>query len=62
MMQKMYHWAAKAKIVQLKVKRPTLKEATREACEGHELLKFCNSIIAAHMIGALAASQPWGTS
>ena len=47
-MQKMYYWAAKAKIVQLKVKRLTLKEAAREACEGHELLKFCNSIIAAH--------------
>lgn len=51
-LEKMYHWAAKARIVQLRVKRPTLKEVAKEASSQHYLLKFCNDIISAHRSGA----------
>ena len=50
--EKMYHWAAKARIVQLKVKRPTLCEAARESSAYGNVLKFCNEILAAHRTGA----------
>jgi hypothetical protein len=45
------HWAAKARIVQLKVKRPTLKESAKLASDEHDLMKFCNNILAAHRSG-----------
>lgn len=44
--------AAKATIVQLKLKRPTLKESAKQACNGGDLLKFCNNIVTAYRIGA----------
>lgn len=51
-LEKMYHWAAKARIVQLKVKRPTLREVARESSASGNVLKFCNDILAAHRSGA----------
>jgi hypothetical protein len=51
-MQRLYHWAAKARIVQLNVKMPTLKEVAREGSETNELFKFCNNIIVVHKAGA----------
>ena len=48
----MYHGAAKARIVQLKIKRPTLREAAQQASSEHNVFKFCNNIIAAHRTGA----------
>ena len=45
-------WANKAKVARLKVRRPTLKEATRETAMDGDVLKFCQNIIAAHRGGA----------
>lgn len=46
------HWGAKARIAQLKVSRPTLKESAKQSSHQHNVLKFCLDIIAAHRIGA----------
>lgn len=46
------HLAARARIVQLKVKRPTLRELAKEASSEHNVTKFCTSIINAHKSGA----------
>jgi hypothetical protein len=50
--EKMCHWAVKARIVQLKVKRPTLRESARDTANSGDLLKFCNHIIVALCTGA----------
>ena len=50
--EKLLHLSAKARIVQLKVKRPSLRELAREACASHNVIKFCHSIINAHRAGA----------
>ena len=54
-LEQMYHWVAKARIVQLKVKRPTLHEVARESSTSGNVLKFCNDIIAAHRSGAFGS-------
>ena len=51
--QKLQHRSAQARIVQLKLKRPSLRELTRDATCGHNVLKFCHSIVNAHRSGAL---------
>ena len=51
-LKKMYHWVAKTCIVQLKVKRPILRESARNPADNGDLLRFCNHIIAAHCTGA----------
>jgi hypothetical protein len=51
-LHKLYHWAAKRRIIQLKIKHPILKEAAQSAIQSHDLLKFCQNIIAAHRTGA----------
>jgi hypothetical protein len=48
----MYHWAAKRRIVQIKMKRPTLCEAAKAALDSEDIFKFCNNIIAVHHMGA----------
>jgi len=50
------HWATKARIVQRKVKRPTLKEMAKESSSEHNLIKFCNNILNAHRIGAFGST------
>ena len=52
-LEKMRHWAAKTRIAQLKMKRPTLRESAHEASDQHNVLKFCTDIIAAHRTGAM---------
>lgn len=51
-LEKLNHWSARARIVQLKVKRPTLKEMAKESSSKQNLLKFCNNILNAHRSGA----------
>ena len=51
--QKLLHRSAQARIVQLKVKRPSLRDLATEASCGHNVLKFCQNIINAHRSGAL---------
>lgn len=50
--ERMSHWACKARIVQLKVKRPTFKEAAKGSQEQGNIVKFCNNILLAHRTGA----------
>ena len=50
--KKLLHLTAKARIVQLKVKRPSLRELARDASGSHNVLKFCHSILNAHRCGA----------
>jgi len=50
--EKLLHLSARARIVQLKVKRPSLRELAREVGRGHNVIKFCHSIINAHRLGA----------
>ena len=51
--QKLQHRSAQARIVQLKLKRPSLRELARDAACDHNVLKFCYSIVNAHRSGAL---------
>jgi hypothetical protein len=51
-LHKMYRWTAKLRVVQLKVKRPTLRELSKESSNKGDILKFCNNILAAHRVGA----------
>jgi hypothetical protein len=51
-LHKMYRWAAKLRVVQLKVKRPTLREFAKESSNRGDIIKFCNNILAAHRVGA----------
>ena len=46
------HCHARIRIVQLKIKRPTLRESARNASSNNILMKFCNYIISIHRIGA----------
>jgi hypothetical protein len=46
----MCHWAAKAQIVHLKVRRPTL-DATQHGRGSMDFLRFCNNVIATNQIG-----------
>ena len=50
--EKLLHFSARARIVQLKVKRPSLRELARDASGSHNALKFCHSILNAHRCGA----------
>ena len=56
-LEKLNHWSVRARIVQLKVKRPTLKEVAKQSSFEHNLLKFCNNILNAHRTGAFGG-QP----
>lgn len=47
------HWGAKARIAQLKVSRPTLKESAKQSSNQHNVHKFCSDIIAALRTGAM---------
>lgn len=51
-MEKFLHSAARARIVQFKVKRPTLRELGRGASSEHNVIKLCTNIINAHRCGA----------
>ena len=51
-LQKLHYWDARRRIVQLKVKRPTMLESARNATSDNNLIKFCNNIISAHRTGA----------
>ena len=51
-LQKLHYWDARRRIVQLKVKRPTMLESARNAASDNNLIKFCNNIISAHRTGA----------
>jgi len=48
----MYHWAAKLRIAQLKIKRPTLKKLAMAASNNHNVYKFFGDILRAHRTGA----------
>lgn len=61
-LEKLHSWGVKARIAQLKVKRPTLKEAAATSSSDGNLFKFCHNIIAAHRTGASGGNQPFGTS
>lgn len=50
--ERLYHWAAKLRIVQLKIKRPTLKEMVMAASNEYNVYKFCGDILSAHRSGA----------
>lgn len=50
--ERLLYRAAKLQIVQLKVKRPTLKESALAASSEHNVYKFCTQILAAHRSGA----------
>ena len=52
--EKLMHLSAGARIVQLKVKRPSLHELAREASNTNNVMKFCHSIINAHRLGAFS--------
>ena len=45
-------WAAKLRIIQSKVKRPSLKESATAACNGCNLFKLCEDILNAHKSSA----------
>ena len=47
------HWGAKARIAQLKVSRPTLKESAKQSSDQHNVHKFSADIIVAHRTGAM---------
>jgi hypothetical protein len=55
--EKMRHWSAKARIAQLKVSRPTLRESAKRASAEHNIYKFCNDIISAHRTGAMGGGN-----
>ena len=50
--ERMNHCLARANIVRLKVRCPTLKEVANECSQQANVLKFCNNIISAHRTGA----------
>lgn len=43
--------------MQLKAKRPTMREMTMNASLDNNVLKFCNSIICAHRTGAFGGKE-----
>ena len=51
--EQMQHWSTKARIAQLKVCRPTLKELAKWASAEHNVYKFCIDIISTHWTGAI---------
>jgi len=50
--EKLHHCHARMRIVQLKVKRPTLRESAKNASSDNNLMKFCNNMISADRIGS----------
>ena len=55
---KLHHmmlWHAKSKIAQLKITRPTIREAAKASSGTKNVLQFVNNIIAAHRSGALGS-------
>ena len=51
-LEKLHYWHARTRIVQLKAKRPTMRESAINATSDGNMMKFCNNIINAHRIGA----------
>jgi len=56
-LEKLYYWHARTRIVQLKAKRPTIRESAMNAFTNYNLIKFCNNIISAHRIGAFGGKE-----
>ena len=56
-LMKLEYWNARTRIVQLKTKRPTMRESTTYASSDNNLIKFCNNIISAHRIGAFGGER-----
>lgn len=54
-LEKLHHWDSKARIVQLKVKWPTLREMARQSSSEHNLFKFCNNILNAYRMSAFGS-------
>ena len=50
--ERLYHWATKLRIVQLKAKCPILKESAAVASNEQNLYKFYGNILGAHRLGA----------
>jgi len=50
--ERLLHWVAKLRIVQLKIKCPSLKQSILVAFDSHNLYKFCTNILTAHSSGA----------
>lgn len=46
--ERLCHWAAKLRIAQLKVKRPTVRESALTTFSEHNVHKFCTNILRAH--------------
>jgi hypothetical protein len=46
--ERLYHWAAKLRIIQLKVKCPSLKESAVAASNESNSYKLCGDILNAH--------------
>ena len=51
------YWNARTSILQLKAKRPTMREMTMNASLDNNVLKFCNSIICVHRTGAFGGKE-----
>ena len=47
-LEKLQHWATRARITQLKVKRPTLAEMAKNSFGDHNVHKFCHNILNTH--------------
>ena len=56
-LQKLHYCHARIRIVQLKAKRPTMRESAQNACADNNLTKFCNNIITAHRVGAFGGKD-----
>ena len=51
-LEKLHYWHARTRIVQLKARRPTMRQSAITATSDGNLMKFCNNIISAHRTGA----------
>ena len=51
-LEKLHYWHARIRLVQFKVKRPTMCESARLASSNNNLIKFCNNMISAHRTAA----------
>jgi len=61
-LKKLHYWHARTRFVQLKARRPTLRESAKNAASDNNLIKFCNNIISVYRIGPLEGSMHCGTS
>ena len=56
-LMKLRYWNARTRIVQLKARRPIMRESAMNASSDNNLIKFCNNIISAHRIGAFGGKE-----